>query len=261
MRRYERFVEIDAPVERVFDIFADFEAAPRWAGGVRGVRRTGRRTFLWVAETALDIDVEWEAEVVVFAPDRRIVWRSVGGDIRADCEAVFSVTPEGTTLARVVRGYDTPGGRTGRAVARFFGRHPEEQLEEDLARLRRLAERPRRAGGGERGAGRSAGQEYRRPPRVLRVERGERDERDDERGRRGEEPRRRYEDSRPRGEEPRARHALTPRERERERGEQEREWETRRAAEERRAAGWYLRRGVDRLLESPPEERHRRRRD
>src|ERR671916_597477 len=115
MRRYERFVEIDAPVERVFDIFADFEA-------------------------------------------------------------VFSETPGGTTLLRVVRGYDTPGGRTGRAVARFFGRHPEEQLEEDLARLRRLAERPRRRGGG-------------RLPRVMRVERGERD---DVRRARHEEPRARY---------------------------------------------------------------------
>ena len=233
MRRYERFVEIDAPVERVFDMFADFEAAPRWAGGVLDVRRTGRRSFRWVAETALDIDVEWEAEVVVFAPDRRIVWRSVGGDIHADCEAVFSMTPEGMTLLRVVRGYDTPGGRTGRAVARFFGRHPEEQLGEDLARLKRLAERSRRMGGG-------------RVPRVLRVERGERDE-----GRRA---------SR---EETRPRHALTPREREREReSEREREWRDRRAAEEARevrAAGRYLHRGVDRLLERPPEDWPRRR--
>lgn len=253
MRRYERFVEIDAPVERVFDLFADFEATPRWAGGVREVRRTGRRIFRWVAATALDIDVEWDAEVVVFAPDRRIVWHSIGGDIDADCEAVFSMTPEGTTLVRVVRGYATPGGRTGRAVARFFGLHPEEQLEEDLARLRRLAERPRRLG-----LGATRGRDE-RVPRVLRVERGERQV---ERGRRSEEPRRFYDDSRPRREEPRRddarpRHALT----QRERGEREREVESRRAAEERRAAGWYLRRGVDRLLESPPEEGRWRRRD
>jgi uncharacterized protein YndB with AHSA1/START domain len=238
MRRYERFVEIDAPVERVFDLFADFEAAPRWAGGVRDVRRTGRHTFRWVAETALDIDVEWEAEVVVFAPDRRIVWRAIGGDIHADCEAVFSETPAGTTLLRVVRGYDTPGGRTGRAVARFFGRHPEEQLEEDLGRLRRLAERSRRLGGG--------GRVQDRVPRVVRVERGA-------------SPRRLYDDPRAPREEARARHALTPRERQRAREERERE--ARRDPEERRAAGWYLRRGVDRLLEPPPGERHRRRRD
>lgn len=236
MRRYERYVEIDAPVERVFDIFADFEAAPRWAGSVLDVRRTGRRTFRWVAETALDLDVEWEAEVVVFAPDRRIVWRSVGGDIRADCEAVFSVTPDETTLLHVVRGYDTPGGRTGRAVARFFGRHPEEQLEEDLARLKRLAERRRRPAAG-------------RVPRVLRIEWGGRGERDAPRHGHVDEDRRRYEGPpRPRrGDEPPPRYALTPRERER-----EREWRGRRENEgvrEEREGPRYLHRGVDRLLE------------
>ena len=227
MRRYERFVEIDAPVERVFDIFADFEAAPHWAGGILDVRRTGRRTFRWTAETALDIDVEWEAEVIVFAPDRRIVWRSVGGDIHADCEAVFSVTPADTTLLRVVRGYDTPGGRTGRAVARFFGRHPEEQLEDDLAHLRRLAERSRRMGGG-------------------RVPPGRRVERDEMR--------------RARQEEPRARYALTPREREQERErERERDRQDNRTADEGYAPGRFLYRGVDRLLERSPEERRGRR--
>jgi len=238
MRRYERFVEIDAPVERVFDLFADFEAAPRWAGGVRDVRRTGRHTFRWIAETALDIDVEWEAEVIVFAPDRRIVWRSIGGDVRADCEAVFSVTPEGTTLIRVVRGYDTPGGRTGREVARFFGRHPERQLEEDLMRLKRLAERRRPASAPHEDYGRG-----RREGRSTREEAA---------------PRRmhRHEERRPREEEWHPRYALTPRERQRER---EREFEESRSAGARRAAGWYLRRGVDRLLEHPPEEIRRRR--
>ena len=201
MRRYERFVEVDVPVERVFDLFADFEGAPRWMGGVRAVWRTGQRTFLWIAETALDMDVEWEAEVRVFEPDRRVVWRSLRGDVRADFEAVFSVTPHGTTLVRVVRGYDTPGGYAGARAGRFFGRHPARQLEEDLARLRPEFE----------------GEEWRGRP---------------------------------------SRHALTPRERQRER---ERERQVRRAEEERRAAGWYLRRGVDRLLESPRGEAWRRR--
>src|SRR5918998_1247805 len=141
MQRFEAFVEVDAPVERVFDLFSDFESFPRWMGGVRGVRRRGRRLTHWVAETALDIDVEWDAEITVFEPDRRVVWRSIGGDVRADGEAVFSVTPDGTTLVRVVLGYGTPGGRTGERVARFFGRHPGRQLFEDLRRFKRLAER------------------------------------------------------------------------------------------------------------------------
>jgi uncharacterized protein YndB with AHSA1/START domain len=234
MRRYERVVEIDAPVGLVFEMFADFERAPRWMGGVRDVWRAGRRTTHWVAETALDFAVEWDAEVTAFEPERRIVWRSTAGDIRADCEATFDVTRRHTTLLRVVRGYDTPGGRTGREVALFFGAHPGRQLEDDLACFRRMAEReahPRRV-------------DYRREPR----------EEEREGPTRGRRARRMEDDGRGLVPEPEPRHALTPRERERERG---RRHETQRAEDERRAAGWYLRRGVDRLLEPARDRRQR----
>lgn len=183
MERFERYVEVGAPVERVFDLLSDFEGYPRWMENVRGVWRAGRRVMHWVVGTAIGIDVEWDAEVTVFRPDRRIVWRAFRGDVRADGEFVLAETPEGATLVRFVLGYDTPGGRTGARAARFFGRHPGQQLGEDLARFRRLAER-----GGRR-------------------------------------------------------------------ARRTREDEARRAEEEHRRrvrAGWYLRRGVDRLLGEPP---------
>jgi uncharacterized protein YndB with AHSA1/START domain len=231
MERFERFVEVDAPVGRVFDLLSDFESYPRWMGGVRGVWRGGRRVMHWVVGTALDIDVEWDAEVTAFVPDRRVVWRAVRGDVHADGEFVLAETPDGATLVRFVLGYDTPGGRTGARAARFFGRHPGRQLEEDLARFKRLAERSS-----------GAPVRPRRRPRPAREELTKRGEA-------------------PRGggrEEPR--HALTPRERERER-EHGREREALRVEEEHRRrvrAGWYLRRGVDRLLDEPPPAGRRR---
>jgi uncharacterized membrane protein len=211
MERFERFVEVGAPVERVFDMLSDFEGYPRWMGRVRAVWRGRRRTTHWVVETSLDVDVEWDAEVTVFEPDRRAVWRAVRGDVRADGEFVLAETREGATLVRFVLGYETPLGRTGEPAARFFGYHPGRQLEADLARFRRHAER--------------AAEE-------SRSRRRERREKLD--GQRG-------------GEESRPRHAMTPRERERDR-------DARRAAgehRERARAGWYLRRGVDRLLDEP----------
>lgn len=296
MQRFEEVVEVDAPVEHVFDLFSDFESFPRWMAGLRQVRRRGRRLTHWVAETALDIDVEWDAETSVFEPDRRVVWRSVGGDVRADGEAVFAVTPRGTTLVRLVIGYGTPGGRTGERVARFFGRHPGWQLVEDLQRFKRLAER--RAGDERRARvrmrpdehfarGDSAAERARRSDSRLREEQRRQIDGEDARphARRGPEEHERrgggdherhdsgrharmvplYEREhnerehnggprRPREEElgrerERPRHALTPRERERERRhEHERQAED----QEMRRAGWFLRRGVDRLIEEPP---------
>lgn len=141
MQRVERFIEINAPVEQVFDLFSDFESFPRWMRNIRDVRRTGRRTTHWVCETALDMDIEWEAELTVYEPDHRIVWRSFRGDVDTDGEAIFTESPHGTTLLHMVLGYDTPSGRSeGEALARFFGRNPERQLAEDLARFRRFVE-------------------------------------------------------------------------------------------------------------------------
>ncbi len=293
MQRFEEVVEVDAPVEHVFDLFSDFESFPRWMEGLRGVRRRGRRLTHWVAETALDIDVEWDAETTVFEPDRRVVWRSVGGDVRADGEAVFAVTPRGTTLVRLVLGYGTPGGRTGERVARFFGRHPGRQLFEDLRRFKRLAERRAGDDGRERvrraeyfGRSESAAERARRSDSRLREEqrrqvdgedahpfagRGPEDERReaDERRRhesgrhermapvfargQGGRPRRSREDE-PGPERERPRYALTPRERER---EQRREHDWQAEDEDRRRAGYFLRRGVDRLMEEPPRRNRR----
>ena len=139
--RVERFVEIDAPVEQVFDAFGDFENVPRWMRNVRDVRRTGRYTSRWTANTRSSEPFEWDVETTVYQPDRRIVWRAVGGDVDTDGEVVLQETPHGTTLMRLVISYYPTGGRHGPAVARFFGNNAEQQLEEDLERFKHDLER------------------------------------------------------------------------------------------------------------------------
>ena len=140
MQRTEKIIEINAPVERVFDLFSDFESFPRWMSHIKEVRYTGRRYTRWTAEAPLGSSVEWEAETVAFEPDQRIAWRSVRGDVETEGEVDFQETARGTTLLRVVLGYDPPAGRIGALVARLFGTNPEEQLEEDLERFAEVAE-------------------------------------------------------------------------------------------------------------------------
>ncbi len=136
--RVERFVEIDAPVEQVFDAFGDFENVPRWMRNVRDVRRTGRRTSRWTADTSsARAPFEWDVETTVYEPDRRIVWRAIGGDVDTDGEMILHETPRGTSLLRLVISYYPTGGQHGPAVARFFGSNAGSQLEEDLERLKR----------------------------------------------------------------------------------------------------------------------------
>ena len=159
MEIVERAVEVDAPVESVFELLSDFESYPLWMRAVGEVRRTGRRRFLWRADAPAGRRVGWETETVVFEPDRRIVWRAVGGDVDVEGEVVLSETDRGTTLLRLVLGYGAPDER----AALLVGRHPARQLDEDLARFARIAERRARQESSERG-------ERRRP--AARDERG-----------------------------------------------------------------------------------------
>jgi uncharacterized protein YndB with AHSA1/START domain len=140
MQRAEKIIEIDAPLERVFDLFSDFESFPRWMRNIREVRYSGRRMSRWKAHAPLGTSVEWEAETIVFEPDHRIVWHSVRGDVDTEGEVVFEETRRGTTMLRVVLGYDPPAGRLGAMVAGLFGINPQQQLDEDLERFALVAE-------------------------------------------------------------------------------------------------------------------------
>src|SRR5215210_5131803 len=150
MQRTEKVIEINAPVERVFDLFSDFESFPRWMSHIKEVRYTGRRYTRWTAEAPLGSTVEWEAETTRFEPDHLIAWRSVRGDVETEGEVVFQGTEHGTTLLRVMLSYNPPAGRLGALVARLFGNNPEEQLEEDLERFADVVESRRRRRRGRR---------------------------------------------------------------------------------------------------------------
>jgi uncharacterized protein YndB with AHSA1/START domain len=140
MQYTEKFIEIDAPVERVFDLFSNFENFPRWMRNIKDVHYSGRHFTRWTASAPLGSEVEWEAETVIFEPDHKIAWRSVRGDVDTEGEVIFEETARGTTRMRVVLGYDPPAGRLGAMIASLFGKNPEQQLEDDLERFASVAE-------------------------------------------------------------------------------------------------------------------------
>ncbi len=229
MQRVEGFVEIDAPVELVFDRFSDFEDFPRWMRNICEVRRTGRTTAHWVSETAMpDVFAEWDAVVTHYEPDRRIAWRSVRGDIHADGEAVFTSTREGTTIVRVVLGFDTPLGRSGAQASRFFGVRLDKQLDKDIDQFRRLVERD---WGARKRQRRTASERGFAPVMSARSKQRRRVDEENKRPRREQ-----------REEEYIPRYALTPREREREHADVRREFDP-------RVSQIFKRRGVDRLMD------------
>jgi len=167
MRRVERFVEVEALVERVFEAFSDFELMPRWMSEIAEVRRTGRRGAWWVARTGGGRPLEWETELTVFQPDHRLAWRSVGGDVETDGEAIFEETRRQTTIVRVVLGYAPPRANSRNSDALLFGRQFDHLLEDDLLRFKRLIER-RGAGDSPQGFAGARDWRERSPQQTMR---------------------------------------------------------------------------------------------
>jgi uncharacterized membrane protein len=83
----ERSVEIDAPIDRCFDIAADIEGAPEWQGSLKDVEvleRDGERRAELV-ETESDASVKTVKARLRFSyfPDDRIEWVQEKGDTKS----------------------------------------------------------------------------------------------------------------------------------------------------------------------------------
>ena len=83
----ERSVEIDAPIQRVFDIAADIEGAPKWQGSLKDVEvlskdADGRPE---VVETESDAKVKTVKTRLRFSYDKpgRIEWVQEKGDVKS----------------------------------------------------------------------------------------------------------------------------------------------------------------------------------
>lgn len=168
MRYTERFIEIDAPVERVFDLFSNFENFPRWMRNIKDVHYSGPHYTRWTAAAPLGSEVEWEAETTLFEPDHKIAWRSVRGDVDTDGEVIFEETRRGTTLMHVVLGYHLPAGRLGEMVASLFDKNPAQELEDDLERFAAVAEGRRHIRPSRDTADRREKDTEEKPPRTSR---------------------------------------------------------------------------------------------
>lgn len=140
MERAENSIQIKAPVQVVFDLYSDFERFPEWMTHIKEVRRTGENLTKWAADAPLGINVEWEAEITKFEPNRSIAWRTIRGDVDMDGEVTFEEGAKGTTQMRVSIAYRPPAGHLGAVVAKLLGNDPEKEIEEELRRFARLAE-------------------------------------------------------------------------------------------------------------------------
>ncbi|WP_246248125.1 SRPBCC family protein [Micromonospora maritima] len=130
------------PPSEVYAFWRDLGKLPTFMAHLEEVRPTGDRTSHWSASAPFGKNVEWDAEIIGDVAGEKIAWRSTGNaDVPNAGTVRFVPAPDGvSTEVHVLLTYDIPGGAVGKAVAKYFGEEPHQQLDDDLRRLKQVLE-------------------------------------------------------------------------------------------------------------------------
>jgi uncharacterized membrane protein len=140
--QFRKVFTINRQPDVVYGFWRKLENLPRFMKHLESVEVIDERRSHWRAKAPAGMTVEWDAEIVDDRPNERIAWRSLEGARVPNRGAVrFKLAPgaRGTELD-VEIDYTAPGGRLGSLVAKLFGEEPEQQVDEDLRRLKQVLE-------------------------------------------------------------------------------------------------------------------------
>jgi len=138
--RVEKSVTVNAPPERLYAFWRNFENLPHFMDHLEMVHVIDSKRSQWRTKGPAGIKAEWEAEIINEVPNELIGWRSVDGSNVHNAGSVhFKPSARGTEV-RVVLRYDPPGGVLGAAFAKLFGEDPGHQVKEELRRFKQLVE-------------------------------------------------------------------------------------------------------------------------
>ena len=140
--RVQRTITVRKPTDEVYRYWRHLENLPEFMTHLESVESRGEGRSHWVAKAPAGTTVEWDAEITEESPGELIAWRSLKG-AQVDNSGVVRFAPapgdRGTEIS-VELHYAPPGGRLGAAVAKLFGEAPEQQLADDLRRLKQVLE-------------------------------------------------------------------------------------------------------------------------
>ncbi|MBW3609689.1 MAG: SRPBCC family protein [Actinobacteria bacterium] len=135
MSTIEQSIDVNAPINTVYNQWTQFEEFPRFMDGVDEVRQLDDTHLHWVASFGGSRH-EWDAEITEQLPDERIAWRNTDGKDNAGVVTFHRIDDE-TTRVMVQMDFVPEGikEKIGDAIGA-----PERRVEGDLERFKELIE-------------------------------------------------------------------------------------------------------------------------
>jgi len=131
----EKSIQVSVPVATAYNQWTQFEEFPKFMEGVKEVHQTDPTHLKWVAQIAGQ-KREWEAEITQQVPDQTIQWRSLDGTPNAGTVNFEPISGSQTKINLSMefepQGIVEQAGKVTGAI--------DTQIEEDLARFKKLIE-------------------------------------------------------------------------------------------------------------------------
>jgi carbon monoxide dehydrogenase subunit G len=105
--KVEKSIEVEAPLQRVYNQWTQFEQFPQFMAGVEQVKQLSETTLHWIAKIA-GVKREWDAAILEQIPDRKVAWAATTGTTNAG-SVYFEPLGANRTGVRLVLEYDPEG--------------------------------------------------------------------------------------------------------------------------------------------------------
>lgn len=135
----EKTLYIQAPIEHVFDCWANYENFPRFMSNVKSVKPLGGDRSHWTVRGPAGLGVPFDSVAHMQRPTE-LAWESEPGSTVSNSGRV-TLVPEGSGTRVAVRlSYRPPVGAVGQAVSSLLGANPRKAFEDDLERMKQFIE-------------------------------------------------------------------------------------------------------------------------
>jgi len=139
-QRVEGNIEVEAPVQQVYEYWQNLENLPQFMSNIESVTSTGPDTTHWVVKGPLGAKVEFDAKTTQDEPNSAIGWNTVDGQVQTSGQVRFQeLGPERTRVEVTLNYADPPGGKIGEVGSRIVS-NPQVMVDQDLYNFKEIIE-------------------------------------------------------------------------------------------------------------------------
>ena len=139
-QRVEGSIEVEAPVQQVYEYWKTLENLPQFMTNVEEVRSTGPDTTHWRVKGPLGASLEFDARTTQDEENEAIGWNTEDGEVQTSGQVRFQQVTDDRTRVEVQMNYwDPPGGKVGEVASRAIS-NPKLMMEQDLRNFKEIIE-------------------------------------------------------------------------------------------------------------------------